>query len=52
MDSSRRDLPNDMADEQKPILENNQNTTPVLVSHPKQVYSIPQNVRQVFCFHC
>jgi len=43
MESSRRDLSNDRA-EHRLILKNNQNTnTPVLVSHPNQIYSIPQN---------
>ena len=45
MESSRRDLLNDMA-EHRPILKNNRNTHQV--SHPKPIYSIPQNGVFVF----
>jgi len=49
MESSRRDLLNDMA-ERTPILKNNQNKYyPVLISYPKQV---EHSRKQVFCFNC
>jgi len=46
MESSRRDLLNDMA-EHRPILKNNLLTTPVLVSHPQQ---IKHSTKQDFVF--
>ena len=48
MESSRRDLSNDMA-EHWPILKNNQDTTHVLFSRPKQIWYSP---KRVFCFKC
>jgi len=48
MESSRRDLLNDMA-EHKPIFKNNQNTNhSVLVSYPKEVYGFPKKGGFVF----
>ena len=41
MESSRRDLLNDMA-KHRPILKNNQNTHLALVSHLKQVQYFPK----------
>jgi len=50
MESSRRDLLNDMA-EHRSISENNQNTrsTPVLVLYPKQVASPKTGVLILLC---
>jgi len=47
MDSSRRDLSNDMA-EHRPILKNNQNTHHPRFSFTPKTYSIP---KRVFCFY-
>ena len=49
MESSRRDLLNDMA-EHEPILRNDQiRGTPVLVSHPKQVQHPITGILFEFC---
>jgi len=46
MESSGRNFSNEVA-EHRPILKNNQNTAPVLVSYAKQ-YSLPKNGSFIF----
>jgi len=48
MESSRRDLLNDVAEHRFILKIGKIHSTPVLVSHPKQVW---RSLKRVFCFY-